>query len=230
VLIPERMRRLVICMLLAACATESESELAPSGPVEQGKGDGFCPTVPARIAPTTLPDYSCGRLNAVNGTIMADVNRFWASNVVGCACGPDFPEGCIGAWSRMTTGYVWIGEDFLATFNASGSYMPAEYAISHEFGHEIQGHYNALAPTTQQRELTADCLAGYYLGSHVCRGTATQQDLIATLATACLIADGTGNPITDLNTHGTCQQRMQAVTAGIEAYLTGALPLTACLL
>jgi len=225
------MRCLVAFVLgvVASCTAEPEAELAPTGPVQEGKGDAYCPTVPARIAPTTLPLFSCGPLDATNAAIAADVNRFWGSNVIACACGPDFPKGCEGAFSLFTTGYVWIGVDFINTITRSaGSYMPAEYAVAHEFGHEIQGHYNARGPFTLQRELSADCLAGYYLGSLVCRGTATQHDLIATLTTACVIADGTGDPIVDLGTHGTCEQRVQSVSFGIEAYLNGQLPLDAC--
>lgn len=224
------MRRLLLCALLVGCTTEAESELAPTGPVEQGKGDSFCPAVPARIAPTRLPQYSCGRLDSVNTAMAADVNRFWGSQVVACACGPDFPEGCEGAYSLFDQGYIYIGVDFVNGLAASGSLMPAQYVFAHEFGHEIQGHFVGLAPTTQQRELQADCLAGYYLGSLVCRGSVNRNDVITTLATACIIADGTGNPITDLATHGTCDQRAQSVARGMQAYLNSELPLTACAL
>lgn len=204
-------------------------ELAPSGPVQQGKGDAYCPAVPARIAPSRPPLFSCGPLDPRHAAIARDVNRFWGSNVVACACGPDFPHGCEGAFSLFTEGYLWIGEDFMNTITESvGSIMPAESAIAHELGHDIQGHYNAFAPTMLQRELGADCLSGYYLGSLVCRGTATQQDLIAALATACAIGDGTGDPIADLDTHGTCERRVDAVKAGIAAYLNGDLPLDVC--
>lgn len=222
------MRRILLCVVLAACATDAESELAPAGPVEQGKGDGFCPAVPARIAPTTLSQYSCGPLDSVNASLAADVNRFWGSQVVACSCGPDFPEGCEGAFSLFTEGYIYIGVPFVNGLAASGSIMPAQYVFAHEFGHELQGHYVGLAPTTQQRELQADCLAGYYLGSLVCRGHANLRDVVATLTTACIIADGTGNPVTDLATHGTCEQRAQSVALGMQAYLDNQLPLTAC--
>jgi hypothetical protein len=224
------MRRVVVCVLLAACATEAESELAPSGPVEVGKGDGFCPTVPARIAPTGFSQYSCGRLDAVNSSIAADVNRFWGSNVVACACGPDFPQGCVGAWSLFNQGYIYIGVDFVNGLAASGSLMPAQYVFAHEFGHEIQGRYLGLRPTTQRNELQADCLGGYYLGSLVCRNGLNVTDVVATLATACIIADGTGNPFTDINTHGTCEQRAEFVAKGMRAYLDNELPLAACAL
>jgi hypothetical protein len=226
------MRGLVLLTLVgAACAADpADDELAPSGPVEAGKGDGFCPNVPANIRPTAAPPYSCGPLDARNGAIGAEVNRFWGSQVTSCACGPDFPEGCEGAFSLFDAGYIYIGVSFINGLAQSGSLMPAHYVFAHEFGHEIQGHYNAFARTTQQRELMADCLAGYYLGSHVCRGNATERDLMVTLNTACIIADGTGNPITDLSTHGTCEQRVGQVAKGIRAYLSNQLPITACAL
>jgi predicted metalloprotease len=74
----------------------------------------------------------------------------------------------------------------------------------------------------------ADCLAGYYLGSLTCRGIATADDIRTTLLTACVIADGTGDPIGDLETHGTCQQRATAVAVGLRAYLAGQPPIAAC--
>ena len=221
------MHRLVICVLLAACATEADSELAPAGPVEAGKGDGFCPGVPARIAPMALPQYSCGPLDGVNGAIASDVNRFWGSQVTACACGPDFPQGCEGAYSLFGTGYIWIGVPFINGLAESGSLTPAQYAVAHEFGHEIQGRY-AFAPTVQQRELGADCLAGYYLGSLVCRSQITERDLLTALATAYIIADGTGDPIRDLETHGTPEQRAASLAHGVRAYLNSELPLRAC--
>jgi predicted metalloprotease len=202
--------------------------LVPSGDI--GKGDGFCPIVPTRIAPTAAPEFSCGPLDAFHTTLMADVNQFWGANVQACACGPDFPSGCEGAFSLMTKGQIYIGVDFVNGLGLSGSAMPAQYVYAHEFGHEIEGHFNALAPTTQQKELTADCLAGYYLGSLVCRGLATAFDIRTTLATACIIADGTGDPIEDRDTHGTCEQRATSVAVGIDAYLAGLPPLAACAL
>ncbi len=219
-------------VVFSACATDTEPtpSLEPSGPVGDGKSDGSCPNVPAFIQPTAPPQYSCGALQSQHQRIFDDVNRFWGSSITACSCGPDFPEGCDGAFSLFEHGYVWLGETFLAGLLASGSWSPIYYVMAHEVGHEIQGHYNAFAPTTQQRELTADCLAGYYLGSLSCRGLTSRTDIVIALRTACIIADGTGDPVRDRETHGTCDQRANALAAGIDAYYAGALPLTACAL
>src|ERR1044072_6736119 len=128
------MLRLRRCMVLAGCTSEPASELAPTGPVEAGKGDGFCPTVPANIAPFDVPAYSCGPVDATNAAIARDVNRFWGSNVTSRACGPDLPAGGVGAWSRFGPGYIWIGLDFVNGLGESGSLMPAQYVTAHEFG------------------------------------------------------------------------------------------------
>ena len=224
------MKHLLLTCLLASCAADASEpeQLTPSGPI--GKGDGVCPTVNARIAPTAPPQYSCGPIDAVDAAIAADVNAFWGSQVVTCSCGPDFPEMCEGAYSLFFHGYVYLSLEFMHGLTASGSLTPTQYVYAHEFGHELEGHYDAYAPTTQQRELTADCLAGYYLGSLQCKGQTTERDIVTTLATACIIGDGSGDPIADLETHGTCEQRMEAIKAGMRAYLAGEAPLQACAL
>jgi len=223
-------RRLLPVLVVAACAEGGPADgLAPSGPVTPGKGDQSCPIVPADIMATQAP-YWCGPVDSVNGGLMSDVNHFWHSHVLACGVGPDFPEGVDGAWSLFDYGTIYVGLAFVNGLATSGSLMPAQYVYAHEFGHELEGHYGMRAPTMQQRELTADCLAGYYLGSVVCRGLATEQDVKTTLATACIIADGTGNPITDAETHGTCEQRMTSLAVGMKAYLAGDRPLDACAL
>lgn len=218
------------CVSCVGAEPESELELEPAGQDGKHDGVGACPTVQAAIAPTAPTRYSCGALPPVHAAIMADVNAFWGSQVVGCACGPVSPAGhCTGAWSLFNTGYVYIGVEFLDGLTSSiGTWTPAQMVYAHEFAHEIQGHFNAFAATELQRELMADCLAGYYLGSLLCRGLATEHDVRAALATSCVIADGTGDPVADLDTHGTCEQRMQEVDVGIRAYQARSNPLAAC--
>jgi predicted metalloprotease len=105
--------------------------------------------------------------------------------------------------------------------------MPSAYVLAHELGHELQGVIG-LPAVAQHKELQADCFAGYYLGSVACRGLVGQADILATLTTACVIADGTGNPVTDRETHGTCEQRMQAVVLGMDGYARRLPATTAC--
>lgn len=218
---------------LAACAGNPEADdLAPQPPgpgeaLEGGKTDAICPIVPAGIGVTTPPQFSCGPMDAASNLLMSDVARFWASEVGLCACGPDYPDDCSANAVAHEGGWVYTSSAFLQRLRASGSDMPAQYVLAHEFGHEIQGVYG-IPGITQVKELQADCYAGYYLGSLICRGLATQQDIVATLTTACVIADGTGDPIGDLDTHGTCEQRVSSVALGMRGYLQRTPALAAC--
>lgn len=223
--------RAAVLLVLASACGETMGDLAPDALPEAGKGDGFCPSVPASIVADVVPPFSCGPVDPLGAAVMAEVNGFWSSQVGLCGCGPDFPQQpCDGAYSLFDRGWIYYDPAFLAGLTASGSFAPSFYVLAHEMGHEIQGHFDALAPTTLQRELGADCLAGYYLGSLVCAGRTSAADIRATLATACIIADGTGDPVADLATHGTCAQRAASVEFGIEAYLRGDPALASCAL
>lgn len=216
----------VVFALAASCATEAPSELTLEGG-GGGKIDGQCGTVAANMAPLTAPAYQCTAPSAYHRLLMADVNQFWQSDIGVCGCGPDYPHGCEGATADRT-GWVYANFDFIEGLRESGSDLPAAYVYAHEVGHMIQGYYNVLPRITQQKELEADCFAGYYLGSVICEGRASRADLELTLRTACVIADGTGDPITDLDTHGTCEQRVAAVALGIAAFQSGRAPIAAC--
>jgi hypothetical protein len=221
----------VVFLIIAGCADGSTStDLAPDGTPQAavpGKSDGFCPTVNASFVPQIEAPYSCGPLDPTSSSLTADVNRFWNSQVGFCACGPDYPNECQGATAHGG-GWVYANLGFIADVRTSGSDMPAAYVYAHEFGHEIQGYLDMVPPIEQVKELQADCLAGYYLGSLSCRGIATIDDVRATLATACVIADGTGDPVRDLDTHGTCEQRAKSVAHGMDAYMAGEPALDAC--
>lgn len=220
-----------VLMMIAACADGSSStDLAPDRAPQSavpGKSDAVCPTVNAGFVPQIQAPHLCGPLDPTSQSLTADVNRFWNSQVGFCSCGPDYPTACEGATAHQG-GWVYANLEFIADLRTSGSDMPAAYVYAHEFGHEIQGYLDMVPPREQIKELQADCLAGYYLGSLSCRGIATIDDVRATLATACVIADGTGDPIRDLDTHGTCEQRAQAVAIGMDAYMAGEAALAAC--
>jgi hypothetical protein len=221
----------VVLMIVAGCADGSSStDLAPDRapqPAVPGKSDAICPTVNAGFVPQIQAPHLCGPLDSTSQSLTGDVNRFWNSQVGFCACGPDYPDECLGATAHGG-GWVYANLEFVADLRTSGSDMPAAYVYAHEFGHEIQGYLDAIPPVEQKKELQADCLAGYYLGSLSCRGITTIDDVRATLATACVLADGTGDPIRDRDTHGTCEQRARSVAIGMDAYLAGEPALSAC--
>ncbi len=203
----------------------ASDDLAPNGTVGGGKGDGACPIVEASIGVSSPQEFVCGAVSSRSAAEMADINRFWGSETALCACGPDQPD-CSNA-TAMQGGWIYASNDFLEGLRSSGSNMPTQYVLAHEFGHEIQGVVG-IPEIEQVKELQADCLAGYYLGSLVCRGLVTDADVRATLATACLIADGTGDPVGDLQTHGTCAQRNSMVTRGMRGYLASQPALAVC--
>lgn len=212
----------------ASCTTEASAGLELQGGTGGGgKGDGVCGTVTANMAATVQPTYQCGAPDAYNRALLDDVNRFWQSEIGVCGCGPDYPGGCDAA-TADSTGWVYANFEFIEGLRASGSDLPAAYVYAHEVGHMIQSFYGVLPRITQQKELGADCLAGYYLGSLLCEGRASRTDLEVTLRTACVIADGTGDPVADLDTHGTCEQRVSAVVRGVSAFQSGQPPIAAC--
>lgn len=220
------MKSLFMLVAVAGCADMSPTnDLEPTGPVGGGKGDGACPSIEAGIGVSSPQQFACGPVSARSMAEMADINRFWESASALCACGPDQPD-CSNA-TAMTGGWIYASNDFLEGLRASGSNMPTQYVLAHELGHEIQTLIG-VPSITQVKELQADCFAGYYLGSLACRGLARISDVQTTLATACLIADGTGDPVGDLETHGTCAQRTSMVTRGMRGYLAGTSALVTC--
>jgi Putative neutral zinc metallopeptidase len=218
---------MLISVVYVACATdEPASDLTPEGGAP-AKADGFCPIVDANIPTIGAPPHLCGAVDAYNNALMTGVNKFWSLSATVCGCGPDNPAGCDAALASVG-GWIFVNQAFIADLARSGSHIPAAYVYAHEFGHEIQGAYGILPAITLHKELAADCFAGYYLGSLVCEGRVNQVDVTSTLETACVIADGTGDPVADLHTHGTCRQRVSAVARGIEAYLRGASAIATC--
>jgi hypothetical protein len=216
----------VLALAIPACTVaDAESDLAPAGPVASGKGDAGCPIIQASIGVTSPQEFICAPVSSRAALEMNDVNRFWGSRVALCGCGPDQPE-CSNA-TAMAGGWIYASNEFIEGLRSSGSNMPTQYILAHEFGHEIQGVIG-IPPIEQVKELQADCFAGYYLGSLACRGLVSEADVRTTLNTACVIADGTGDPIKDLRTHGTCEQRSNSVAAGMRGYLASRSALVAC--
>ena len=212
--------------LLSCTEQGGERLLQPTATPE--RADGFCPAVLAGITADPVPQRICLPPDPVAEGIMADVNQFWGSATQLCQCGPDSAGDCeFNAFSLFETGYIYYDPAVLNHFTDGGSLLPAYWILAHEFGHEIQGHF-AFSEIELARELGADCYSGYFLGSLSCRGGVTEADLMQTLEGACEGGDGIG--WLDLDSHGTCQQRVESVLAGIRAYLAGAPALESCFL
>jgi hypothetical protein len=77
------------------------------------------------------------------------------------------------------------------------------------------------------KELSADCLSGYFLGNLVCNQQTNAQEIIKTFNTLCFVDNGTSTYF-DPHGHGSCQERVSSIEQGINAYLAGVPPLNAC--
>lgn len=175
------------------------------------------------------PQYTCGAPGATTVEVMNDLNQFWQSWVSACACQYDAPGICYGgAFVGTDPGYIYYDVLAMVRLDAlTGSRLPADMVMAHEFGHSVQ-LWLGLASSGKFRELQADCLAGYYLGSRVRRGLATQQDLASTFDTACSYGDPYLAPWYEPGAHGICPERVAALNQGIAGNLGGALPGQAC--
>ncbi len=164
--------------------------------------------------------------------IMTDLNTMWTSTLQACACGPDLPICANNAlslsFSQGGRGYVYYDRAALEMFLRFGSLLAPAWFIGHEVGHNIQQAFNASPPVMQNRELGADCYSGYFIGWLRCNGRVNPTDIMATLAAACSFGDGTGYPWFDVNTHGTCVQRQQAILLGMNAFDRNIPPINAC--
>jgi predicted metalloprotease len=175
------------------------------------------------------PQYMCGAPGAVTLEVVGDLNAFWQSSVQACACQFDTASFCTGnAFVGVDPGYVYYDVAALNRLDQiSGSRLPADMVMAHEFGHSVQ-LWLGLPVAGKLKELQADCLAGYYIGSRVRRGLANQADVAAAFATACSFGDPYLAPWFDPNAHGVCQERVGMVNQGINGNLAGYTPGRAC--
>jgi len=195
-----------------------------------------CPQRPGYVAPLAPPALSCGAPGPTVVAIMNDVNAFWMSSIVPCPCGPDVPAQaggpyCVGNAFAMTTslGYVWYDPNKLASLAAQAQNdLGAAWFLAHEVGHNIQYKFGLFSQYTIGQELSADCLAGYYIGSVICRGLVTESAVSGALSSVCGTQDPVGTPWFAPGAHGTCSQRVNAVVTGINAYFSLIPPLDAC--
>jgi predicted metalloprotease len=163
---------------------------------------------------------------------MSDLNYFWQSGVTACACDVDsLASGCYRnavVYGGPGYGYIFYDRNLLNSMDASGSTLPADFVMAHEFGHNIQIGLGLPSSGGKYKELQADCLGGYYVGFRIRRNLATQSDVVRTFSTACGLGDPTFSPWWVQGAHGTCTERAAALQAGIAGYLAGAKPGQAC--
>lgn len=169
---------------------------------------------------------------------MADVNHVWNSAIVACRCDAaalaDPRNPCANgayAWPD-TPGYVFYDQATLDAALATSGGLPsaAAWVIAHEAGHNVQfaTGLSRVSATPVGMELSADCLAGYWIAVMSCEGRGNMADFMAAMTTACSHQDPGGSPWFYPGTHGGCAQREAAVLTGIQAQQSGTDPLTAC--
>jgi len=118
-------------------------------------------------------------------------------------------------------------EQLKAEYGAEGGDVAEAYVIAHEAGHHIQNLLGMLsgnesAEASVQTELTADCLAGAWLGSIADQGVYEQDEITEALDAASAVGDdniqartqGTVQPETW--THGSSEARQRAVLLGYQ--------------
>lgn len=207
-----------LSIILYGCGGGDSSETATTGL-----------TYPVGVRPLGPSQFSCGSPGQSTIQIMSDLNQFWQSSVTACACQFDAPSICIGGgFVGADPGYIYYDANALSRLDQlTGSRLPADMVMAHEFGHSVQG-WLGLAVFGKLKELQADCLAGFYLGSRVRRGLANNVDLANTFNTACNYGDPYLAPWYEPGAHGVCQERVHALSRGIDGNLSGIAPGQAC--
>lgn len=187
------------------------------------------------IYPSNTPPLYCGPVDNVTQLMIDDINSFWGSQMYACSCGSDFIKckgNAIVFGSTPTDpgyGYIYYDDNFLVYLkNISNTFLTPAWLLSHEAGHNVQSAFSVAYPSTALKELSADCLSGYFLGGLICEGQTNKVEVESTLKILCTIDNGQ-SAFFDPSGHGSCQERVSSISQGIDSYLNGALPLEACL-
>lgn len=206
-----------------------------TGTTPVGPGDNpdpSCPNFGGGSRPLSQPAFYCGEPGPSTVAIMADLNLFWRSQMVACAC--DTPDalaaGCQGNAFVLpaTPGYIYYDRQQLQQLSdTTGAGLSAAWFIAHEAGHNMQLSAGMGFASGKARELSADCFAGFFVAWLGCTGRVDWQYSGAALVTACQVGDPFASPWFS-ETHGTCPERQQAVSLGAAAYQRGEQPWQAC--
>ena len=211
---------LFICAVVSACGGGDSASV-------KAMIDSF----PARVAALGPPPFACGQPGQATLDVLQKLNAFWQSNVIACACQSDaLANGCASnaIVYRSGYGYIFFDRNYLTSIDAAtGSPLPADFFLSHEFGHNIQMALGLNLPG-KGMELQADCLGGFYVGYQAKTGQVTSTEVLKTFQFACSIGDPVVSPWWVSGAHGVCTERAAALQRGIDGYFAGLLPGQAC--
>ena len=211
---------------------------AENQPAECQKRDSPCDGFDVKIEPIESPPFTCGIPGQVVAAIVAEIGSFWNSQIRACAIVGDNPLPRGNAWSLGfcetgpgAQGVIYYDPAILElqAFR-SGTVVAPSWFLAHEVGHQIQSFHNSAPELSIGRELGADCLAGYFVGSLICSGRINRNDVAGTLSEVCAGQDPAQVQWFDEMAHGTCTQRQSAFLLGVNTYLAKDLqdPLLTC--
>jgi predicted metalloprotease len=157
---------------------------------------------------------------------------FWAARVHGyrraavvlfeertpTACGAG--ETAFGPFYCDADERIYLDLSFLRAIDGE---LARAYVVAHELGHHVQ-KLRGTAKQGVDLELEADCLAGWWMADERARGHLAGGDIDAALSEASAVGDDRLCPACtrDQWTHGSSDQRMRAVRAGLETSNCGA--------
>lgn len=221
---------MLMCAVLPGCGGGGDSP-----PPQSGGDTKSVPTISfsMKIAPIGPPPFQCGDPSVRTQAAIQKLNSFWDSKVILCACRKDAEATCQGnAFVHpQGLGYIYYDADFLQGLDSNTkSDLPADNVLAHEFGHNIhrvRGD-NIFFLTSKIAELSADCLAGFYVGYQEQSGQVKRQDVANTFDLACDAGDQVFTPWFTFGTHGTCGERKRALDQGIDGFQNGLRPEQAC--
>lgn len=219
---------LVTSIVLTACGGGSDNGGGGTS-TTQGPRNSY----PANVQPvSSLTPPGCLPPGSATQAVMQKLNAFWESGVRACACDVNVLPMCSGNGFATPEwpGHIFFDAGFLNYLDAStGSYLPADFFMAHEFGHNIQIKLG-LGQNSPGivRELQADCIGGYYVGFQSRSGGVGIAEVLKAFQFACSIGDPTGTPWWDPRAHGSCADRVAAAQRGYDGYFRGALPGQAC--
>lgn len=146
-------------------------------------------------------------------------------------------SSCGGALSVVGPHYcpidrqIYLDERFFdeleARFGASGGDVAEAYVIAHEVGHHVQNVLGRLsagesAEASVRTELTADCLAGAWLGSLRSENVFEEDEMLEAVDAASAVGDDNiqrrtqGDVQPETWTHGSSEERKRAVQLGYD--------------
>ena len=152
-------------------------------------------------------------------SILRNLSVFWNSSFVPCDCSDIDPRCRMNAFaSSEAPGFIWYDDALVNLMSEGESLVPVAYLMAHEAAHHIQFQhgYNFAFPI--EAELSADCMAGYFLGYLACTGQVDGVDVEASLSAVCSIGDLPNTPWWSESAHGTCEARTIMTLAGISGY------------